>query len=138
MQYIKRVNKIEAIQNRGDVLNNVIPFLNERGIPYQYTSNSLQEESISITISRDDYNNEKYTSLHLGEYLVISEDGISIIGAEEFAPKYQLADEVFNVGLQKEIDELKSKVELLQKAHSDNFDGYSAKKTLAKSYENSN
>ena len=122
MQYIKKVNTIEAIQNRGNVLTNVIPFLNERGIPYQYISNSLQEESISIAISRDDYKNEKYTSLHLGEYLVISEDGISIMSAEDFEPKYQLSNEVLNDSQQKEIDDLKSKVELLLKAQSDNFE----------------
>lgn len=138
MQYIKKVNKIEAIQNRGDVLNNVIPFLNERGIPYKYTESFLRGRQIGVITNRDSFEQEEYSQLNAGDYLVINKGVISIMSAEDFESKYQLSNEVLNDSQQKEIDELKSKVELLLKAQSDSFDGYSAKKTLAKSYENSN
>ncbi|MBK0041509.1 MULTISPECIES: hypothetical protein [unclassified Leuconostoc] len=93
-QYIKKVNKIEAIKNRGNVLTDVIPFLNERVIPYEYTSSFLRGEKIGIIKDGDSYEKEEYTPFKSGEYLVINKGAISIMSAEDFESKYQEDDGV--------------------------------------------
>lgn len=94
MQYIKRVHTIEAIQNRGDILTNVIPFLNEHGIPYEYTESFLRGSQIGVITNRDNYENEEYSQLNVGDYLVINKGIISIMKAEDFESKYQEDDSV--------------------------------------------
>ncbi|MGO2927234.1 MAG: hypothetical protein ACTICO_06265 [Leuconostoc citreum] len=89
MQYIKKVNKIEAIQNRGNVLTDVIPFLNEHGIPYEYTESFLRGSQIGVITNRDNFEQEEYSQLNPGDYLVINKGVISIVSAEDFESKYQ-------------------------------------------------
>ena len=89
MQYIKRVNTIEAIQNRGNVLTDVIPFLNEHGIPYEYTESFLRGSQIGVITNRDNFEQEEYSQLNPGDYLVINKGVISIVSAEDFESKYQ-------------------------------------------------
>ena len=103
MQYIKKVNKIEAIKNRGNVLTDVIPFLNERGIPYEYTSSFLRGEKIGIIKDRDSYEKEEYTPFKSGEYLVINKGVISIMSAEDFESKYQENDSIDRKHIDNEI-----------------------------------
>ncbi|WP_349550294.1 hypothetical protein [Leuconostoc pseudomesenteroides] len=94
MQYIKKVNKIEAIKNRGDVLTDVIPFLNERGIPYEYTESFLRGSQIGVITNKDNFEREEYSQLNPGDYLVINKGVISIMSAEDFESKYQEDDGV--------------------------------------------
>lgn len=94
MQYIKKVNTIEAIQNRGNVLTDVIPFLNEHGIPYEYTESSFRGSQIGVITNRDNYEKEEYSQLYVGGYLVINKGVISIMNAKEFESKYQEDDSV--------------------------------------------
>lgn len=89
MQYIKRVNTIEAIQNKGDILNNVIPFLNNHGIAFKYTDSFIEGKQISVMLHK-----RECTTLNLDEYLVINKGVISIMSAEEFESKYQEDDSV--------------------------------------------
>ena len=103
MQYIKKVNKIEAIKNRGNVLTDVILFLNERGIPYEYTSSFLRGEKIGIIKDRDSYEKEEYTPFKSGEYLVINKGVISIMSAEDFESKYQEDDSIGKKHIDNEI-----------------------------------
>lgn len=84
MQYIKRVNKIEAIQNKGNILTDVIPFLNEHGISFEYTDSFIEGKRISVMVSKGEY-----TTLNLDDYLVINKGVISIMTAEDFESKYQ-------------------------------------------------
>lgn len=89
MQYIKRVNKIEAIQNKGNILTDVIPFLNEHGIAFEYTDSFIEGKHISVMISKGEY-----TTLKIDDYLVINKSVISIMNAKEFESKYQEDDSV--------------------------------------------
>ncbi|TGD33802.1 hypothetical protein [Leuconostoc mesenteroides] len=89
MQYIKRVNTIEAIQNEGNILTDVIPFLNEHGIAFEYTDSFIEGKRISVMVSKGEY-----TTLNLDDYLVINKDVISIMNAKEFESKYQEDDSV--------------------------------------------
>lgn len=89
MQYIKRVNKIEAIQNKGNILTDVIPFLNEHGIAFEYTDSFIEGERISVMLSKGEY-----TTLIIDDYLVINKGVISIMNAEDFESKYQEDDGV--------------------------------------------
>ncbi|MDY5163319.1 hypothetical protein RQW99_01980 [Leuconostoc falkenbergense] len=93
-QYIKKVNKIEAIQNKGNVLTDVLPFLKEHGIPYEYTSSFLRGSEIGVITNRDDFKQEEYSQLNAGDYLVINKGVISIMSAEDFESKYQEDDGV--------------------------------------------
>ncbi|KMY77169.1 hypothetical protein [Leuconostoc mesenteroides] len=94
MQYIKKVNKIEAIQNKGSILTDVIPFLNEHGIPYEYTESLLRGSQIGVITNRDNFEQEEYSQLYVGDYLVINKGVISIMNAKEFESKYQEDDSV--------------------------------------------
>lgn len=89
MQYIKRVNTIEAIQNKGDILIDVIPFLNKHGIAFEYTDSFIKGKQISVMLHK-----REYVVLNLGEYLVINKGVISIMSAEDFESKYQEDDSV--------------------------------------------
>ncbi|USI45480.1 hypothetical protein [Leuconostoc mesenteroides] len=88
-QYIKRVNTIEAIQNKGKILTDVIPFLNEHGIAFEYTDSFIEGKRISVMISKGEY-----TTLKIDDYLVINKSVISIMNAKEFESKYQEDDSV--------------------------------------------
>ena len=103
MQYIKKVNKIEAIKNRGDILTNVIPFLNERGVPYKYTESFLRGSQIGVITNRDNFEREEYSQLNPGDYLVINKGVISIMSAEDFESKYQEEDSVGRKHINSEI-----------------------------------
>ena len=94
MQYIKKVNKIEAIKNRGNVLTDVIPFLNEHGIPYEYTESFLRGSQIGVITNKDNFEREEYSQLNAGDYLVINKGVISIMSAEDFESKYQEDDSI--------------------------------------------
>ncbi|QBC39863.1 hypothetical protein [Leuconostoc mesenteroides] len=89
MQYIKRVNTIEAIQNKGNILTDVIPFLNEHGISFEYIDSFIEGKRISVMVSKGEY-----TTLNLDDYLVINKGVISIMNAKEFESKYQEDDSV--------------------------------------------
>lgn len=89
MQYIKRVNKIEAIQNKGNILTDVIPFLNEHGIAFEYTDSFIEGKRIAVMLSKGEY-----TTLKIDDYLVINKGVISIMTAEDFESKYQEDDSV--------------------------------------------
>lgn len=102
-QYIKKVNKIEAIQNRGNVLTNVIPFLNERGVPYKYTESFLRGSQIGVITNKDNFEREEYSQLNVGDYLVINKGVISIMSAEDFESKYQEDDSIDRKHIDNEI-----------------------------------
>lgn len=87
MQYIKKINKIEAIQNKGNVLTDVIPFLNKHGISFEYTDSFIEGKQISVMLTK-----RKYEVLNLDEYLVINKGVVSIMSAKEFESKYQEDD----------------------------------------------
>lgn len=89
MQYIKRVNTIEAIQNKGNILTDVIPFLNEHGISFEYTDSFIEGKRISVMVSKGEY-----IILKIDDYLVINKGVISIMNAKEFESKYQEDDSV--------------------------------------------
>ncbi|BAX73122.1 hypothetical protein [Leuconostoc mesenteroides] len=89
MQYIKRVNKIEAIQNKGNILTDVIPFLNEHGIAFEYTDSFIEGKRIAVMVSKGEY-----TTLNLDDYLVINKGVISVMSAKDFESKYQEDDSV--------------------------------------------
>lgn len=84
MQYIKRVNTIEAIQNEGNILTDVIPFLNEHGITFEYTDSFIKGERIVVLVSKGEY-----TTLNPSEYLVINKGVVSIMKAKDFESMYQ-------------------------------------------------
>lgn len=88
-QYIKRVNTIEAIQNEGNILTDVIPFLNEHGIAFEYTDSFIEGKRIAVIHSKGEY-----TTLKIDDYLVINKGVISIMNAKEFESKYQEDDSV--------------------------------------------
>lgn len=89
MQYIKKVNTIEAIQNEGNILTDVIPFLNEHGIAFEYTDSFIEGKRIAVVVSKG-----KYTTLNPSEYLVINKGVVSIMKAKDFESKYQEDDSV--------------------------------------------
>lgn len=97
MQYIKRVNTIEAIQNKGDILTDVIPFLNEHGIAFEYKGSFIEGKQISVML------HEEYVVLNLGEYLVINKRVISIMSVEDFESKYQEDDKVVKKNINTEM-----------------------------------
>ncbi|WP_349551267.1 hypothetical protein [Leuconostoc pseudomesenteroides] len=103
MQYIKKVNKIEAIKNRGNVLTDVIPFLNARGVPYKYTESFLRGSQIGVITNKDNFEREEYSQLNPGDYLVINKGVISIMSAENFESKYQEDDGVGRKHINSEI-----------------------------------
>lgn len=103
MQYIKKVNKIEAIQNRGNILTDVIPFLKEHGILYEYTASFLKGSKIGVITNRDNFAKEEYSQLNQGDYLVINKGVISIMSAEDFESKYQEDDSVVRKHINSEI-----------------------------------
>lgn len=103
MQYIKKVNKIEAIKNRGDILTDVLPFLKEHGIPYKYTASFLRGSEIGVITNRDNFAKEEYSQLNAGDYLVINKGVISIMSAEDFESKYQEDDGVGRKHINSEI-----------------------------------
>lgn len=84
MQYIKKVNTIEAIQNEGNILTDVIPFLNEHGIAFEYTDSFIEGKRIAVLVSKGEY-----TTLNPSEYLVINKGVVSIMKAKDFESKYQ-------------------------------------------------
>ena len=98
MQYIKKVNKIEAIKNEGNILTDVISFLNEHGIALEYTDSFIEGKRISVMVSKG-----KYTTLNLDDYLVINKGVISIMNAEDFEYKYQEDDSVGRKHINSEI-----------------------------------
>lgn len=102
-QYIKKVNKIEAIQNKGDILTDVLPFLKEHGIPYKYTASFLRGSEIGVITNRDNFAKEEYSQLNAGDYLVINKGVISIMSSEDFESKYQEDDGVGRKHINSEI-----------------------------------
>ena len=88
-RYIERLNRVYAIQNNGDYVGEIIPFLREHGIPFEYTESFLRGSQIGVITNRDNFEQEEYSQLNPGDYLVINKGVISIVSAEDFESKYQ-------------------------------------------------
>lgn len=114
MEYVERVNTIEAVQNKGNVLKDVVPFLNEHGMIFEYLSvEGVKPEK--LTVIHGNRAVQRLTELEIGDYFVIdsAKRRTEIMRAEEFEKNYQLADEVINTSQQVQINELGTKVDSL-------------------------
>lgn len=89
MKYIKKVNTIEAIQNEGNILTDVIPFLKKHGIAFEYTDSFVEGQRIAVLVSKGEF-----TTLNPSEYLVINKGVVSIMKAKDFESKYQEDDSI--------------------------------------------
>lgn len=87
MQYIERVKGIEAIQNKGNIITDVIPFLNEHNIGYQYSSDSLKGRVLRVNTFTL-LGHELKTVKH-NEYIVINRAmGFVLVKSENYIKEY--------------------------------------------------
>lgn len=104
-RYIERVNRVYAIQNNGDYVGEIIPFLREHGIPFEYEESFLEGRHIDVNVHGES------TTLNSGEYLVAGIAGVSIMSPKEFKIEFEE-----DVDLHKRIEDLETK---LSKAMTD-------------------
>lgn len=104
-RYIERLNRVYAIQNNGDYAGNIIPFLRENGINFEYKESFLEGRHVDVNV------NGELTALNSGEYLVAGIAGVSIMSPEEFKREFEE-----DIDLNKHIADLEAK---LSKAMTD-------------------
>lgn len=104
-RYIERLNRVYAIQNNGDYAGEIIPFLREHGISFEYKESFLEGRHIDVNVRGE------LTTLNSGEYLVAGTVGVSIMSPEKFKREFEE-----DVDLHKHIADLEGK---LSKAMTD-------------------
>lgn len=104
-RYIERLNRVEAIQNNGDYVEKIIPFLREHGISFEYKENLTDGKHLDVAV------NGGTITLNKGEYLVVSNAGVDIFSSEYFKREFEEY-----VDLHKHITDLEGK---LSKAMAD-------------------
>ena len=104
-RYIERLNRVYAIQNNGDYVGEIIPFLREHGITFEYKESFLEGRHIDVNVHGE------LTALNSGEYLVAGIAGVSIMSPKEFKIEFEE-----DVDLNKHIADLEAK---LSKAMTD-------------------
>ena len=104
-RYIERLNRVYAIQNNGDYAGEIIPFLREHGITFEYKESFLEGRHIDVNVHGE------LTALNSGEYLVAGIAGVSIMSPKEFKIEFEE-----DVDLNKHIADLEAK---LSKAMTD-------------------
>ncbi|WP_273731355.1 hypothetical protein [Leuconostoc mesenteroides] len=104
-RYIERLNRVYAIQNHGDYVGEIIPFLREHGIPFEYTENLVGGEHIDVNVHGE------LATFNYGEYLVVGSAGTRIMSSKEFVREFEE-----DVDLHKRIADLEAK---LSKAMTD-------------------
>ena len=109
-RYIERLNRVYAIQNNGDYVGEIIPFLREHGISFEYKESFLEGRHIDVNVHGE------LTTLNYDEYLVTGTAGVSIMSPKDFKREFEE-----DVDLQKRIADLEAKlsksmtdIELLQ------------------------
>lgn len=101
MQYIKRVNKIEAIQNKGNILTDVIPFLNEHNIEYTLSSGTFEKRSALMVRPTTSFGSkQKMRETKRGDYILVSKMlgliCVIVMSEYDFNNTYQPSSEVLN------------------------------------------
>ncbi|KGB50923.1 hypothetical protein LH61_05380 [Leuconostoc mesenteroides P45] len=98
-RYIERLNRVEAIQNKGDYVGEIIPFLREHGISFEYKESFVEGKYIDVDMAGE------LVAFNIGEYLVVGSAGIRIMSSNEF-------DNLFeeDVDLYKQIADLEAKL----------------------------
>lgn len=104
-RYIERLNRVYAIQNNGDYAGEIIPFLREHGILFEYKESFLGGRHIDVNVQGES------TTLNFGEYLVAGIAGVSIMSPNEFKIEFEE-----DIDLNKHIADLEAK---LSKAMTD-------------------
>ncbi|WP_273705688.1 hypothetical protein [Leuconostoc mesenteroides] len=104
-RYIKRLNRVYAIQNKQDYVGEIIPFLREHGITFEYKENFPEGRHIDVNV------NDVLVTFNIGEYLVVGSAGTRIMSSEEFVRVFEE-----DVDLHKRIADLEVK---LSKAMTD-------------------
>lgn len=104
-RYIERLNRVYAIQNNEDYVGEIIPFLIEHGIHFEYKENFLEGRRIDVNV------NDVLVTFNIGEYLVVGSAGTRIMSSEEFVRVFEE-----DVDLHKRIADLEVK---LSKAMTD-------------------
>lgn len=82
-RYIERLNRVYAIQNNGDYAGEIIPFLREHGITFEYKESFLEGRHIDVNVHGE------LTALNSGEYLVVGVAGTRIMPSEEFVRGFE-------------------------------------------------
>lgn len=98
-RYIERLNRVYAIQNNGDYAGEIIPFLRENGITFEYKESFLEGRHIDVNVHGES------TTFNSGEYLVAGIAGVSIMSPKEFKIEFEE-----DVDLQKHIEDLEAKL----------------------------
>lgn len=82
-RYIKKLNRFYAIQNNGDYLVDIIPFLRKYGIIFEYKEGFPEDRRIDVNVHGE------LTTFNIGEYLVVNNSGVSIMSPEEFKNEFE-------------------------------------------------
>lgn len=104
-RYIERLNRVYAIQNNGDYVGEIIPFVREHGISFEYKESFLEGRHIDVNVRGE------LTTLNSGEYLVVGSAGTRIMSSKDFVREFEE-----DVDLHKRIADLEGN---LSKAISD-------------------
>ncbi|OQJ73342.1 hypothetical protein BMS77_02145 [Leuconostoc pseudomesenteroides] len=104
-RYIERLNRVYAIQNKQDYVGEIIPFLREYGIHFEYKENFPEGRHIDVNV------NGVLVTFNFGEYLVVGSAGTRIMSSKEFVREFEE-----DIDLHKRIADLEAK---LSKAMTD-------------------
>lgn len=101
MQYIERVNTVEAIQIKGDIVKDVIPFLNEHNIEYTLNSGTLEKRSSLMVRSTTPFvHDEPMSETKRGDYILVRKMigiiCVTVMSEDDFNNTYQPSSEVLN------------------------------------------
>lgn len=98
-RYIERLNRVYAIKNNEDYVGEIIPFLREHGIPFEYKEGFLEGRHIDLNV------NGELVAFNFGEYLVVGSAGTRIMSSKEFVRGFEE-----DVDLHKRIADLEAKL----------------------------
>ena len=82
-RYVERLNRVYAIKNNGDYAGEIIPFLREHGILFEYKESFLEGRHIDVNVKGEQ------VTLNFGEYLVAGITGVSIMSPEKFKREFE-------------------------------------------------
>jgi len=82
-RYIEKLNRVYAIQNNENYVDDIIPFLRKHDINFEYKENFLEGRHIDVNVHGE------YITFNFGDYLVVDTAGVYMMSFKEFKNEFE-------------------------------------------------
>lgn len=82
-RYIEKLNRIYAIQNNENYVDDIIPFLRKHRINFEYKENFLEGRHIDVNVHGE------FITFNFSDYMVVDTAGVYMMSSKEFEKDFE-------------------------------------------------